>query len=454
MTSEFGSQPESAQHGSGEFAGSQRSRALHRRGRAVVAGGNSRATLYARPYPRYAVSGHGAWVVDADGNELLDCLNNYTSLIHGHAFAPVVAAVEQQVHRGSSFGLPTEAEVELAELLTSRVPHWDTVRFMNSGTEAVMQSIKAARAFTGRPAIAKCEGAYHGTYDFVEVSLDSSTANWGDPERPAAIPYAAGTPRTVLDEVVILPFNGSEASRQLLLENRERLAAVLVDPMPNRLGFPMVDRSFLKVLREVTMQIGALLIFDEVITFRLGPAGAQGLDGFVPDLTTLGKIIGGGLPVGAVAGRAEVMDVFADASGRALVPHGGTFNANPLTMAAGLAAMTALGSAEFARLDAMGLQLRTALEGVLEEAGIEGRVTGRGSLFRIHFGPGEVTDYRTMSAHSKESLQLLTTAMLRQGVLLGHDGLGCLSTVMRDADLDLIAQAFTAALPATRQLGA
>lgn len=413
----------------------------------MLAGGNSRATLYTTPYPRYAVSGSGAWVTDADGNRLLDFHNNYTSLIHGHAYAPVVDAVRHQVGLGTSFGLPTEAEIELAELLHSRVARFERIRFTNSGTEAVMQAVKAARAYTGRPAIAKCEGSYHGTYDFAEVSLDSGPENWGEVLAPSSVPYSDGTPRSVLAEVVVLPFNAVEAARELLLRERHRLAAVLVDALPNRVGLAVARPEYLTMLRQVTSEIGALLILDEVITFRLGWGGIQGLDGLSPDLTTLGKIIGGGLPVGALAGSADVMEVFSADQGPPAVPHSGTFNANPLTMAAGLAAMKGFGKADLDRLDVMGVRVRTELEGSLEEAGIPGEVRGRGSLFKIHLGAGTVVDYRSMRSHRLGAVRELSRQLQEQGVLVSQDGLGCLSTAMSDSDIEWLVRAFRTALP-------
>jgi glutamate-1-semialdehyde 2,1-aminomutase len=232
---------------------------------------------------------------------------------------------------GSAFGLPTESEVDLAELLVSRLPSVAQVRFANSGTEAVMMALKAARAHTGRPKIAKCEGAYHGSYDYAEVSLDPTPEAWGR-NAPVSVAYARGTPDNVLADVVTIPFNDTEAAVSLIREHGEGLACVLVDPMPNRAGLAPADRAYLEALRKVTREVGALLIFDEVITFRLGYRGAQGIWNIDPDLTTLGKIIGGGFPVGAIGGHRDVMAVFDPRPGKPALPHGGTFSANPVTM--------------------------------------------------------------------------------------------------------------------------
>ncbi len=427
-------------------AGVERSGALSARARRVLPGGNTRTTVYERPFPRYAARGVGPWLTDVDGHRLLDCLNNYTALIHGHAYPPVLAAASQQLAFGTCFGLPTETEIQLAELLQSRVPAFEAIRFTNSGTEAVMQAVKAARAYTGRPLIAKCEGAYHGSYDYVEVSLDSPPDRWGEADRPARLPYAVGTPPSVVEDVLVLPFNAVAEARRLLVAAGPSLAAVLVDGMPNRAGLAPASAAYLGMLREVTRQVGAVLILDEVITFRLGPAGLRGLTGLEPDLTTLGKIIGGGFPIGAVAGARDVMAVFDPSAGRPRLPHGGTFNANPMSMVAGLAALSNLDPASFAALARMGDRVRHELDAALREAGVDGVVTGQGSLFKVHLGSGPVTDYRSAAAHPSDRVQRLHQRLLASGVLIGHDGLGCLSTVMTDQHLEQVVAAFRRSL--------
>src|SRR6202140_3131070 len=277
------------------------SQKLYDRALSSLPGGNTRTTVYMRPYPIYAARGEGCRVWDVDGNQFIDCINNFTSLIHGHAHPSLVEAATQQLALGSAFGLPTESEIDLAELLASRLPGVEQVRFANSGTEAVMMALKAARAFTVRPKIAKCEGAYHGSYDYAEVSLDPTPDSWGR-NAPVSVAFAKGTPENVLADVITLPFNDPEAAVSLIREHGAELAGVLVDPMPNRAGLAPSDKSYLEALRQVTREVGALLIFDEVITFRLGYRGAQGVWGIDPDLPTLGRIMGGGFPVRATPG--------------------------------------------------------------------------------------------------------------------------------------------------------
>src|SRR5215212_4337903 len=240
--------------------------ATYDRALASLPGGNTRTTVSMKPYPIYAARGAGCRVWDVDGNEYIDCINNFTSLIHGHAHPSLVEAAKRQLALGSAFGLPTESEVDLAELLVSRLPSVEQVRFANSGTEAVMMALKAARAHTGRPKIAKCEGAYHGSYDYAEVSLDPTPEGWGR-NAPVSGACAKGTPDNVVADVVTIPFNDAEAAVSLVREHGKELAGVLVDPMPNRAGLAPADKNYLDALRRVTRENGALLIFDEVITF-------------------------------------------------------------------------------------------------------------------------------------------------------------------------------------------
>jgi glutamate-1-semialdehyde 2,1-aminomutase len=421
----------------------------------VLPGGNTRTTVYMAPHPPYAASGEGCWITDVDGDRRLDCLNNYTALIHGHAHPAVVEAATRRLAAGASFPLPTPEEIDLAALLVERLPSAERVRFTNSGSEAVMVAVKAARAFTGRPKIAKFEGAYHGSYDYAEVSLGSTPENWGSLEAPASIAYSRGTPPAVLDDVVVLPFNRTEHAVRRIEREARHLAAVLLDPVPNRVGLVPARREFLAAMREVTRAHGIVLIFDEVITFRVGYHGAQGLFGVTPDLTTLGKIIGGGFPVGAVAGRADVMAVFDPTGGSPAAPHGGTFNANPVTMAAGLAAMRLLDRQAFARLDDLGARLRASLDDCFKRVAIPGRVTGLGSLFRVHGSDREFVDYRTTRAEPEEAERLRTIArdLLDHGVLISPTGLGCLSTPMGEPELEALVETFAAVLARRRNDG-
>ena len=423
------------------------SHTLYDRALASLPGGNSRTTVFMKPYPIYAAHGAGCRVWDVDGNQYIDCINNFTSLIHGHAHPLLIEAATRQLSMGSAFGLPTESEIDLAELLVSRLPSVDQVRFANSGTEAVMMALKAARAFTGRSKIAKCEGAYHGSYDYAEVSLDPVPEAWGR-NAPVSVAYAKGTPDNVLEDVVTIPFNDVEAAVSLIREHGRELAGVMVDPMPNRAGLAPADKAYLNALRQITREVGALLIFDEVITFRLGYRGAQGLWAIDPDLTALGKIIGGGFPVGAIAGRKEFMAVFDPRHGKPALPHGGTFSANPITMRAGLAAMELLDEAAFARLDVIGERVRTGIDQAFRRAGVPGGAVGLGSLLKIHFADRLIRDYRSAYPTEQEVRRqaIFNLGLLNRGVLAAEYGLMALSTPMTDADIDMIIAAASEAL--------
>lgn len=427
--------------------GCNRSEELYHRALNVLPGGNSRTSVYRAPFPYYAACGKGTRIVDVDGVERIDFVNNYTSLIHGHAHPAIVQPVVEQVQRGTCFAMPTESEIRLAEILCSRVKSLQHVRFMNSGSEAVMMGLKAARGFTGRSMIAKCEGAYHGSYDFAEISQDPTPEQWGNAD-PPALPYAKATPSGVMESVVVIPFNKTRESERILTKHAGDLACVIVDPMPNRVGLIPVTNEYLTMLRKFTREHGVLLVFDEVITFRLGYHGAQGIYGIDPDLTTLGKVIGGGFPVGAVAGRADVMAVFDPRNGHPDVPHAGTFNANPVTMVAGEAAMNLLTEEAIGRIDALGDRARKQLSDAFRIAGVPGTVTGGGSLFRLHMSSGTFTDYRSayQAPAQKKAMNGLFEYLLDHEIMVTPQGLGSISTVMSESDVDQLSEQVLAGL--------
>ena len=249
---------------------------LFERASRVIPGSTSRLTIKSSPYHLFISSAQGAKVVDVDGNELLDFNNNYTSLIHGHAHPAINQAVQKQLSLGTAYSFSNEAEIELAELLCERLPSMDRIRFVNSGSEAVMNAIKAARAYTGRFKIAKCEGGYHGSYDNAEVSLSSTPKNWGT-EVPQSVEYSKGTPESVLEETIVIPYNDTDRAEQILEAHASELAAVLFDPLPNRIGLIPIQSEFVKMLERFAKKHQALLILDEVITLRNGYSGTQGV---------------------------------------------------------------------------------------------------------------------------------------------------------------------------------
>lgn len=415
-----------------------------KRAAGVFIDGTSRVTIERDPIPRYMARGEGAYLIDVDGRRFLDLNANFTTLIHGHAFAPVVDAVSRQLASGSCFANPTLPEIPLAELICERVPGLESIRFVNTGSEAVLFAIKAARAFTGRAGIAKIEGAYHGNYDWVEVSQASDPTNWGDPAVPASTPYYRGMPGSVLSEVVTLRFNDADNAERLIAAHAKSLAAVLIDPMPSRAGLLPPTPRFLDAISRAAQAHGILVIADEVLNFRQSYHGASWRFGFKPDLFTLGKIIGGGLPIGAIGGSRDVMSVFSARRGRPLLPQGGTFSANPLSMVAGYASMSALDRAAFDHLDRLGERLRGRLAAIASKHGAPFSISGAASLFRIHPKQAMPNDYRdaTMTPAEATLMKALSHAYEEAGIILPYSAAACLSTPMTEQDVDGVADLF------------
>lgn len=435
-----------------------KSQQLYRRALQVLPGGNSRHTVFYAPYPVYAASGRGCRITDVDGVERLDFVCNYSADMHGHSHPEIVAAIQAQAAKVISVGMPTAAEIDLAERICARMPGIDRIRFCNSGTEAVMFALKAARGFSGKPAVAKVEGAYHGSDDGASTSQQPDPARWGDAGAPSSVPQC-GASRGAADDMVIIPMNDAGAACAIIEKHRDQLAAVLLDPIVKQLGYEQATPAFLRAIREVTQKHGILLIFDEVYSFRLGYRGAQGATGVTPDITAMGKIIGGGLPVGAVGGRADIMEaVFDPRDGGARVGHGGTFNANPLTMAAGAAAMALLTQSEFDRVAALGERARAGLREAAKIAAVPAMVRGATSmvgLFHLEAGT-EMHNYRDMAAVVAGHPEMLQRAyrfflhMLNNGVLMSPMGFMLLSTAMTESDIDFMLEQ---ALQGMRSLG-
>ena len=423
-----------------------RSRALHEEAVAVMPGGNSRTTTFFDPYPFYFQRGQGAHIWDVDGTERVDFNNNYTSLVLGHATPDVVKAVQAAAESGLSFPGPTEHEIRLAEMLVRRVPSVESLRFTNSGTEATMNAVRLARAFTGRPKLAKFEGAFHGTHDWVMVSVSGDTKAWGNRRRPKPVAWSDGIPPAVLKHTVVLPWNDPEACEEILAKEASSIAAVIVDPFMCNAGLlPPID-GFLSKLREVTERHGILLILDEVISFRTAWGGAQERLGVRPDLTTFGKVIGGGLPVGAFGGRRDVMAYYDPRKGGARISQGGTFNANPVTMAAGVATLNALTPEAYTRLDVLGDRLRGGVTRLLGNMRRRAQVSGVGSLFWLHWTSETLTDYRSTKAKDVEMPLRVFMGMLNEGILVTPRGLGACSLAMGDEEVDRFVNALARVL--------
>lgn len=416
---------------------------LFKEARWLIPGGTSRQFYTFQPNPIFAKEGDGCWVTDVDGDRRIDCLNNMSALVHGHAFPDVVAAIHDRVAKGFCFSEPCEKELELAKMLVERVPSVEKVHFRSSGTEAVMMAAKLCRAFTGRNKVAKFEGSYHGYYDHVQMSVAPSPKHWGSAHAPSAVPSSAGLSSNIADEVVVLPNNDPESIERILESHGSELAMLLVEPLANRSGMSKPAPGFYRFLREITSQYGILLVFDEIITFRLGIAGAQGRFDGSPDLTTFGKVIGGGLPIGALGGRSDVMDLLDPTTTRDYVVSGGTYSGNPLSIAAGIATLNRLTQTEFDFLDELGTALRSGVNGILKQGGLDVQVTGEGSLFQIIPGTQTVSSYRDVPVGERadELMRQLHTGLLHNGVIVARRGFGCLSTAM---DLEIIGEVLSA----------
>jgi glutamate-1-semialdehyde 2,1-aminomutase len=412
---------------------------------AVHPGGDTRSVVFVPPYPVYMSTRKGAEVTDVDGNGYIDCLNNYTSLIHGGGCAAVDSSIRRQLARGVAFGSPTPAGVELATLLVERVPGIESIRFCNSGTESVMHSVRAARAFTNRTKVLRFRHGYHGSHELTALA-DRTTGERGADENPGGVLTGTGVTPATYRESLVAPFNDLPATAALADEHAGDLAAILVEPMQNAAGSIVGTPSFIKGLAELARNVGALLIFDEVVTLRLAVGGLQDVLGVKPDLTALGKIIGGGLPIGAFGGRGDVMKVYQPGSGR--VAQSGTFNASPLSMAAGLAAMAAYESGEIARLNTLGETLARRLGEFLDENKLPAAVHGMGSLFTVSWSAG-VGDPAGDANHDPDVIDLQRAfyyACMICGVQIAPRGLFALSTPMDESMIDEIFSRVTRAV--------
>jgi len=360
--------------------------------------------------PPFISKANGCVIWDVDGNEYIDYVCSWGPMILGHAHPEIVNALEERVKLGTSYGAPTELEVEMADIIVEMVPSIEMVRMVNSGTEATMSAIRLARGYTGREKIIKFDGCYHGHADSLLVSAGSGLATLG-------IPGSPGVPQDLARHTISLPYNSLESVVQAFDKFGHEIAAVIVEPVPGNMGVIIPEQAFLTGLRELTNEYGALLIFDEVISgFRVAPGGAQELYGITPDLTCLGKIIGGGLPVGAYGGKKEIMTRMAPQGD---VYQAGTLSGNPLAMAAGLTTLKILKEkSPYDELDRKGDMLFSGLKRVAEAAGVNVATNRVGSMGSFFFTDGPVTDFETAKASDENLFKKYFRSMLDQGIYL------------------------------------
>jgi glutamate-1-semialdehyde 2,1-aminomutase len=423
------------------------SRQLHERACDSMPGGNTRGVVFYPPYPAYIADADGCRLTDVDGNEYVDLLNNYTSLIHGHTPEAVSDSAVDAVRGGMAPGGPTEAEIEWAEHLRDRSPAIERIRFTNSGTEATMHAIRAARAYTGNDVIAKFEGVYHGTHDDAQISVHSPGELAGPADSPNSVPDLAGVPSSKREEVLTLPFNDLDATRSLLDARSDDLAGILIAPLMGSSVVPMTD-SCLHGLAEYTRERDIPLIFDEVISFRVAHGGAHEMYDVQPDIVALGKLIGGGFAVGAFGGREEVMSPY-DPRGGSDIVHSGTFNANPVTAAAGLTTLRQFDADAITRLDELGEELVENLRAGADRVGISLQVNRVGSLFNAYLSDEPVRNVREKPALDDLRHELFLE-LLNEGVRLSPKLMGSLSTPMERAEITQVGEAFETALEQLR----
>src|SRR5947209_11600627 len=360
---------------------------LYKRARELIPGGVNSPVRYYSPYPLFVASAKGSRFRTVDGEEFLDYCMAYGALLDGHANAEVVEAVQKALGRGSLYGQPTEMEVELASLIRSLVPSMEMVRLVNSGTEATMHSLRLARAFTGRQKILKFEGGYHGAHDSVLVREGSGASNLG-------IPNSEGITKNVAEDTLVAKFNDEEMSTRIIEEHTHELAAVIIETVMGNMGPVLPRPGFLETLRKITQENGVILIFDEVITgFRIALGGAQEYFRIRPDMTVLGKILGGGLPIGAFGGRREIMEKLAPLGG---VYQAGTYSGNPVSVAASLATLQSLkrrAGQLYPKLERTGEQVRRGISDCIGSAKLAAQVRGVSYTFQILVTHLAVTDY-------------------------------------------------------------
>ena len=392
----------------------QRSSQLFAEAEQVIPGGvNSpvRAFKSVGGTPIFVKEAKGAYLYDEDGNKLIDYINSWGPMILGHAYEPVVNAVIERAKKGTSFGMPTALETEIAKLAIAMVPNIDKIRFVNSGTEACMSAIRLARGFTGRDKIIKFAGCYHGHSDSFLIQAGSGAVTFGSPNSPGV---TAGTAKDTL----LATYNDLKNVTELFSANQNEIAAIIIEPVAGNMGCIPPSEGFLQGLRQLCDANGTLLIFDEVMTgFRLAKGGAQELFNIKADIVAFGKVIGGGLPVGAFAARNEIMNYLAPLGP---VYQAGTLSGNPLAMAAGLEMLKALNADDqiFSRLDEKTAYLEKGIRSKLDVAGLEYTINRMGSMISVHFDAAPVTDFKSAAKGDNETFKKFFHGLLKEGVYI------------------------------------
>jgi len=409
-------------------------------------GGGTRNVAYFYPYPFFVTKGEGIYLYDCDGNKYIDCLNSMTVNIHGHAHPKIVKVMQKQAEEGTSHAAPMEIQYELARIICERTPSIEKIRFCNSGTEATMFAIRAARAYTGKEKIIKTEGGYHGSHDYVQVNFYPNLTA----EREPIPTTEKGIPKTILKDVYVVPFNDLELTEKIMKKHHKKIAAMILEPFLGSGGGVPATKEYLKGLRDLTTKYGIVLIFDEVITYRITTGGLQKYYDVIPDLTALGKTIGGGIPIGAFGGKSEIMDIFSPLK-KDYVMHSGTFSGNAMSMTAGIAALELYDNKEVERLGKLGERLQEGLRSVLKKLKIKGQVCGMQSIVYVYLFEEPLVDGRQAIFNFIPSLELtkyLRVALAINGIYTVSQGITAfmLSTPMNEEIIDEITERYQKAM--------
>ncbi len=379
------------------------------------------------PYPFFAKKSKGPYIYDVDKNSYIDYCLAYGPLVLGHAHPQVIEAVKEQLELGSAYGVPTEKEIELAKLVVKKIPCAEMVRFVNSGTEATMSAIRLARAFTGRKKIVKFEGSYHGAHDYVLVKSGSGAMG---------MPDSLGVPEETTKNTLVIPFNSREAVSELIEKQSDEIATIIVEPVMGNIGCIQPQEGYLKFLREITAENNIVLIFDEVITgFRVAEGGAQEYYGITPDLVTLGKILGGGFPMGALAGKKELMEMLTPLGG---VYQAGTFNGNPISITAGLTTLKLLNHNFYEELNHKGDYIRSGINTILNNYNLDFKVAGLSSMFQLYFTDKMVWNYNDAKSSDTNKFKQYFHNLLKSGVFIPPSQFECcfISLMHEESELD------------------
>jgi glutamate-1-semialdehyde 2,1-aminomutase len=403
-----------------------RSEELFNESKKYLPGGVDSPVRAYKPYPFFAEWAKGSKIVDVDGKSYIDYCLAYGPMVLGHANPDVMAEVITQIKKGSAYGVPTENEIKLAKLVIKKVPCAEMVRFVNSGTEATMSAIRLARAATGRNKILKFEGAYHGAHDYVLVKSGSGAAG---------LPDSPGVPEDTTKNTILVPFNDEEAIINLIKTHGDYIGAIIVEPIMGNIGIIPPKEDYLKFLRRITAENDIILIFDEVITgFRIAEGGAQEYFGIKPDLVTFGKILGGGFPIGALAGKKELMEMLAPSGN---VYQAGTFNGNPISITAGLATLKQLDHNFYSEMNSKGNTLRNGIRDVIENQGLNYKVVGLSSMFQIYLTDREVWNYEDAKTADIEKFNILFQTLLKKGVFIPPSQFECCFISLMHSETDL-----------------